>query len=90
MCEVVLDDVRVVLRDAVVDRGGDLGHGLVARWSTQADTEKIGHLLAAVQPDGVVSLHELLVDGLARLRRGMTAVIVTPPAAATETPTTTE
>ena len=36
------------------------------------------HLLAAVQPDGVVPLHELLVDGLARLRRGMTAVIVTP------------
>lgn len=40
--------------------------------------QKVLHLLAAVQPDGVVPLHELLVDGLARLRRGMTAVIVTP------------
>ena len=40
--------------------------------------QKVLHLLAAVQPDGVVSLHELLVDGLARLRRGMTAVVVTP------------
>lgn len=40
--------------------------------------QKILHLLAAVQPDGMVPLHELLVDGLARLRRGMTAVVVTP------------
>jgi len=40
--------------------------------------QKVLHLLAAVQPDGHVPLQELLVDGLARLRRGMTAVVVTP------------
>jgi uncharacterized protein (DUF58 family) len=40
--------------------------------------QTILHLLAAVQADGVVPLHELLIDGLARLRRGMTAVVVTP------------
>jgi uncharacterized protein (DUF58 family) len=40
--------------------------------------QKLLHLLAAVQPDGAVPLRELLVDGLARLRRGMTAVVVTP------------
>jgi uncharacterized protein (DUF58 family) len=40
--------------------------------------QKLLYLLAAVQPDGTVPLDELLVDGLARLRRGMTAVIVTP------------
>ncbi len=39
---------------------------------------KVLSLLAAVQPDGAVPLRELLVDGLARLRRGMTAVVVTP------------
>lgn len=40
--------------------------------------QKVLYLLAAVQPDGPVPLQELLVDGLARLRRGMSAVVVTP------------
>lgn len=40
--------------------------------------QKVLYLLAAVQPDGAVPLQELLIDGLARLRRGMTAVVVTP------------
>ncbi len=40
--------------------------------------QKILHLLAAVAADGSVPVGELLVDGLARLRRGMTAVVVTP------------
>lgn len=39
---------------------------------------KVLHLLAAVGADGSVPVGELLVDGLSRLRRGMTAVIVTP------------
>ncbi len=39
---------------------------------------KIMELLAAVGGDGEVPLAELLVVGLARLRRGMTAVVVTP------------
>jgi uncharacterized protein (DUF58 family) len=40
--------------------------------------QKVLHTLAAVSPDGGVPLAELLVDGLTRLRRGMTAVVVTP------------
>lgn len=39
---------------------------------------KIMQLLAAVDADGTAPLVEGLVTGLARLRRGMTAVIVTP------------
>lgn len=39
--------------------------------------QKLMQLLAAVQPDGAVPIRELLVDGVARLRRGMTAVVVT-------------
>ncbi len=39
---------------------------------------KIMQLLAAVEADGTTPLAETLVTGLARLRRGMTAVIVTP------------
>ena len=39
---------------------------------------KLLHLLAAVGPDGVTPLREVLVDGLGRLQRGMTAVVVTP------------
>lgn len=39
---------------------------------------KIMQLLAAVQPDGQAPLVETLVTGLGRVRRGMTAVIVTP------------
>ena len=38
---------------------------------------KIMQLLAAVDADGAAPLTEGLVTGLARLRRGMTAVIVT-------------
>ena len=38
---------------------------------------KIMQLLAAVEADGAESLAESLVNGLARLRRGMTAVVIT-------------
>jgi uncharacterized protein (DUF58 family) len=40
--------------------------------------QKLLHLLAAVQPDGHRPLLDVLIDALPRLRRGMTAVIVTP------------
>jgi uncharacterized protein (DUF58 family) len=40
--------------------------------------QKLLHLLAAVSADGVTPVREVLVDGLGRLRRGTTAVIVTP------------
>ncbi len=39
---------------------------------------KIMQLLAAVDGDGVTELAESLVQGLPRLRRGMTAVVITP------------
>jgi uncharacterized protein (DUF58 family) len=39
---------------------------------------KVLHLLAAVGADGATPLREVLIDGLARLRRGTTAVIITP------------
>ncbi len=39
---------------------------------------KIMQLLAAVQPDGQAPLVESLLAGLGRVRRGMTAVVVTP------------
>lgn len=38
---------------------------------------KILQLLAAVEADGRTPLHEALVSGLGRLRRGMTAIVVT-------------
>ena len=40
--------------------------------------QKLLHLLAAVGPDGTTPLREVLVDGLGRLHRGTTAVVVTP------------
>jgi len=40
--------------------------------------QKLLHLLAAVAADGVTPVREVLVDGLGRLRRGTTAVVVTP------------
>ncbi len=40
--------------------------------------QKLLQLLAAVDADGGMPLRDLLIEGLARLRRGMTAVIVTP------------
>lgn len=56
------------------------GHRLV---SIPADRgprqrQKIMALLAAVEGDGVTSLAEVLLTGLPKLRRGMTAVVVTP------------
>ena len=39
---------------------------------------KVLQLLAAVEADGRTTLDETLVEGLGRLRRGMTAVVVTP------------
>ncbi|HEV8053954.1 MAG TPA: DUF58 domain-containing protein [Candidatus Limnocylindrales bacterium] len=40
--------------------------------------QKLLQLLAAIDADGAVPLRELLVEGLSRLRRGMTAVVITP------------
>jgi uncharacterized protein (DUF58 family) len=40
--------------------------------------QKMMQLLAAVEADGTIPLIETLVRGLPRLRRGMTAVVVTP------------
>ncbi len=40
--------------------------------------QKLLHLLAAVGADGTTPLREVLVDGLGRLHRGTTAVVVTP------------
>jgi uncharacterized protein (DUF58 family) len=40
--------------------------------------QKVLHLLAAVGAEGTTPLREVLIDGLGRLRRGTTAVIVTP------------
>jgi uncharacterized protein (DUF58 family) len=56
------------------------GHRLV---SIPADRgprqrQKIMQLLAAVEGDGRTSLAEVLLAGLPRLRRGMTAVVITP------------
>jgi uncharacterized protein (DUF58 family) len=56
------------------------GHRLV---SIPADRgprqrQKIMALLAAVEGDGHISLAEVLLAGLPKLRRGMTAVVVTP------------
>jgi uncharacterized protein (DUF58 family) len=56
------------------------GHRLV---SIPADRgprqrQKIMQLLAAVEGDGTTPLAEVLLTGLPRLRRGMTAVVVTP------------
>ncbi len=39
---------------------------------------KVLQLLAAVEADGRATLDETLVEGLGRLRRGMTAVVITP------------
>jgi uncharacterized protein (DUF58 family) len=39
---------------------------------------KVMQLLAAVEGDGTLPLAEALVQGLPRLRRGMTAVVITP------------
>jgi uncharacterized protein (DUF58 family) len=38
---------------------------------------KVLHLLAAVQPDGSIPLQVLLLESLAQLRRGMTAIVIT-------------
>jgi hypothetical protein len=35
-------------------------------------------LMAAVQADGTMPLRELLVEGISHLRRGMTAIVITP------------
>ena len=40
--------------------------------------QKLLHLLAAVGAEGATPLREVLIDGLGRLRRGTTAVIITP------------
>ena len=40
--------------------------------------QKVMQLMAAVQADGSTALRELLVEGISHLRRGMTAIVVTP------------
>ncbi|MDP8905179.1 MAG: DUF58 domain-containing protein [Chloroflexota bacterium] len=40
--------------------------------------QKIMQLLAAVEADGHEPLRDVLVDGVSRLRRGMTALVITP------------
>jgi uncharacterized protein (DUF58 family) len=40
--------------------------------------QKVMQLLAAVQPEGTTPLRDLLTEALPRLRRGMTAVVITP------------
>jgi uncharacterized protein (DUF58 family) len=40
--------------------------------------QKVMQLLAAVQADGTTPLYEVLLRGVPRLRRGMTAVVLTP------------
>jgi uncharacterized protein (DUF58 family) len=44
----------------------------------QRQYQKLMQLLAAAQADGQQPLHEVLVENIARLRRGMTAVVITP------------
>jgi uncharacterized protein (DUF58 family) len=40
--------------------------------------QKVMQLMAAVQADGTMPLRELLVEGISHLRRGMTAIVITP------------
>jgi len=40
--------------------------------------QKVMQLLAAVQADGSRPFNDVLIEGVARLRRGMTAVVITP------------
>jgi uncharacterized protein (DUF58 family) len=40
--------------------------------------QKVMQLMAAVQADGTEPLRELLVEGISHLRRGMTAIVITP------------
>ncbi len=56
------------------------GHRLVSIPADRGPRQrmKIMQLLAAVEGDGRMPLAEVLLSGLPRLRRGMTAVIVTP------------
>jgi GNAT superfamily N-acetyltransferase len=49
---------------------GDLGHGLIRRWSTAADTEKIGLLLSTVHRDSADEPLNLLSQDLARTLMG--------------------
>lgn len=46
---------------------GDLGNGLICRWSTAADTEKIGLLLSTVHRDSADEPLNLLSQDLARI-----------------------
>ena len=40
--------------------------------------QKVMHLLAAVEADGSQPIRDVLIDGVSRLRRGMTALAITP------------
>ena len=73
-----------IAHDAIVENRAvgltTSGHRLV---SIPADRgprqrQKIMQLLAAVEGDGQTPLAEVLLTGLPKLRRGMTAVVVTP------------
>ena len=56
------------------------GHRLVVLPADRGSRQhsKIMQLLAAVEGDGTTPLAEVLVGGLSRLRRGMTAIVITP------------
>ncbi len=83
----VEESVRVaasIVHDAILEnRAVGLtasGHRLVSIPADRGPRQrlKIMQLLAAVEGDGRMPLAEVLLTGLPRLRRGMTAVIVTP------------
>jgi len=73
-----------IVHDAIVENRAvgitTSGHRLVSIPADRGPRQrlKIMQLLAAVDGDGHAHLGEVLLSGLPRLRRGMTAVIVTP------------
>jgi uncharacterized protein (DUF58 family) len=73
-----------IVHDAIVENRAvgvtTSGHRLVSIPADRGPRQrlKIMQLLAAVDGDGHAPLGEVLLSGLPRLRRGMTAVIVTP------------
>ncbi len=73
ICTRALDQGRAVGMEAFGIRRAILPADRGAR-----QRQKVLHLLAAVSADGSVPLREVLVESLGRLRRGTTAVIITP------------
>lgn len=77
VCASIMDRVLSGGRSVGLESAGSRRHVITADRGPR-QRSKILHLLASVAADGGVPIGELLVDGLARLRRGTTAVIVTP------------